>query len=41
MDVSVPLIITGGQTGIDLAATDAAIAAGLEWGGVVPKGRKN
>lgn len=41
MDVPLPLILTGGQTGIDLAATDAAIAVGLDWGGWVPEGRVN
>ena len=32
-------IISGGQTGADRAALDAAIALGLEYGGAVPKGR--
>ncbi len=38
---AVPLrrVISGGQTGVDRAALDAAIAAGLEHGGWCPKGR--
>lgn len=32
-------IISGGQTGVDIAAIDEAIALGLDWGGWVPKGR--
>ena len=32
-------IISGGQTGADRAALDAAIALGMEYGGAVPKGR--
>jgi len=32
-------IISGGQTGVDRAALDAAIAAGLTYGGIIPKGR--
>ncbi len=32
-------IISGGQTGVDRAALDAAIAAGLPYGGMIPKGR--
>ena len=32
-------IVSGGQTGADRAAWDAAIAAGLEYGGWVPRGR--
>jgi hypothetical protein len=32
-------IISGGQTGADRAGLDAAIAAGIEHGGWVPKGR--
>jgi hypothetical protein len=31
-------IISGGQTGVDRAALDAAIARGMEWGGWCPKG---
>ncbi len=34
-------IISGGQTGVDQAALDAAIACGLEYGGWCPKGRIN
>ena len=32
-------IISGGQTGVDIAAIDEAIALDLDWGGWVPKGR--
>ena len=32
-------IISGGQTGVDRAALDAAISLGLEHGGFCPKGR--
>jgi hypothetical protein len=32
-------VISGGQTGADRAALDAAIDLGLEYGGSVPKGR--
>lgn len=32
-------VISGGQTGVDRAALDAAIAVGLDYGGSVPKGR--
>ena len=32
-------IISGGQTGVDRAALDAAIGLGIEYGGSVPKGR--
>jgi hypothetical protein len=38
---SVEKIISGGQTGVDLAAIDAAIALSLDWGGFVPRGRRN
>ncbi len=31
-------IISGGQTGVDRAALDFAIARGLDWGGWCPKG---
>jgi hypothetical protein len=31
-------IVSGGQTGVDRAALDAAIARGLPWGGWCPKG---
>ena len=33
-------IISGGQSGVDRAALDAALAAGLELGGWCPKGRR-
>jgi len=33
-------IISGGQTGADIAAIDAAIASGINYGGWLPKGRK-
>lgn len=33
-------IISGGQTGVDRAALDAAIAVGLDYGGFIPLGRK-
>lgn len=33
-------IISGGQTGVDQAALDAAIEAGLAYGGWLPAGRK-
>ena len=33
-------IISGGQTGVDRAALDAARALRMEYGGFVPKGRK-
>jgi hypothetical protein len=32
-------IISGGQTGADRAALDAAIESGCEYGGAIPKGR--
>lgn len=31
-------IISGGQTGVDRAALDEAIARGMDWGGWCPKG---
>ncbi len=34
-------VISGGQTGVDLAALDAAVAVGLPCGGWVPRGRFN
>ncbi len=34
-------IISGGQTGVDRAALDAAISAGVEHGGWCPKGRRS
>lgn len=33
-------IISGGQTGVDRAALDTAIALGIAHGGWIPKGRK-
>lgn len=33
-------IISGGQTGVDRAALDAAIALGISHGGWIPKGRR-
>ena len=33
-------VISGGQTGVDRAALDAALAAGLHIGGWCPKGRR-
>ncbi len=33
-------IISGGQTGADRAALDAAIKMGIDHGGWIPKGRK-
>jgi len=33
-------IVSGGQTGVDRAALDAAIQAGIETGGWCPKGRR-
>lgn len=33
-------IISGGQTGADIAAIDAAIACCFPYGGTIPKGRK-
>lgn len=32
-------IISGGQTGVDRAGLDVAIAKGLDYGGAIPKGR--
>src|SRR6476620_5473066 len=34
-------IISGGQTGVDRAALDAALELGIECGGFCPKGRKS
>lgn len=34
-----PMIVSGGQTGVDRAALDSALAHGLECGGWCPKGR--
>jgi hypothetical protein len=33
-------VISGGQTGVDRAALDAAIELGLDYGGAIPRGRK-
>ena len=33
-------IVSGGQTGVDRAALDAARALGLDYGGFVPRGRR-
>ena len=38
--MTVKKIISGGQTGVDRAGLDAAIALNIEHGGYVPKGRK-
>lgn len=38
--LSIERIVSGGQTGVDRAALDAALAAGVECGGWCPKGRK-
>lgn len=32
-------VISGGQTGVDRGALDAAIAVGFPYGGLIPKGR--
>lgn len=32
-------VISGGQTGVDRAALDAAILYGIDYGGAIPKGR--
>jgi hypothetical protein len=37
---SVRTIVSGGQTGVDRAALDAAIALGIEHGGWCPRGRR-
>lgn len=39
MTPTINKIISGGQTGVDRAAFDAAIANGIEIGGFVPRGR--
>jgi hypothetical protein len=36
----IAMVISGGQTGVDRAALDAAIAAGVPYDGWVPKGRR-
>jgi hypothetical protein len=33
-------VISGGQTGVDRAALDAALAAGISIGGWCPRGRR-
>lgn len=33
-------VISGGQTGVDIAAVDAAIERGFSYGGTIPKNRK-
>jgi len=33
-------VISGGQTGVDRAAIDAAIEQGIDYGGYIPKNRK-
>ena len=38
--ISLNKIISGGQTGVDRAALDAALALGLDRGGRCPKGRR-
>lgn len=37
---SVTKVISGGQTGADIAGIDAALSVGLDYGGSIPKGRK-
>jgi hypothetical protein len=38
--MTVKKIISGGQTGADIAGVDAAISCGIPYGGWLPKGRK-
>jgi predicted Rossmann fold nucleotide-binding protein DprA/Smf involved in DNA uptake len=38
--VSLETIVSGGQTGVDRAALDVALALGLEAGGFCPRGRR-
>jgi Circularly permutated YpsA SLOG family len=40
LGASVRKIVSGGQTGVDRAALDAAIAMGIEHGGWCPRGRR-
>lgn len=40
MERLIAKVISGGQTGADQAALDAAIGAGVDHGGWLPKGRK-
>lgn len=35
-----PLVVSGGQTGVDRAALDAAMEAGIDVGGWCPRGRR-
>jgi hypothetical protein len=39
-DIMIDKVISGGQTGVDRAALDAAIALGIPYGGWLPKGRR-
>jgi len=34
-------VVSGGQTGADIGAIEAAIYCKLDWGGWIPKGRKS
>jgi len=38
--MAIAKIVSGGQTGVDRAALDAAIALGIPVGGWCPKGRR-
>ena len=40
MKHSVGKIISGGQTGADIAGIDAALSLGIDYGGSIPKGRR-
>ena len=40
MAVNVEKIVSGGQTGVDRAALDTALAFGISYGGWCPKGRR-
>jgi len=40
MTIGLAKIVSGGQTGVDRAALDAALAAGLDCGGWCPRGRR-
>jgi hypothetical protein len=40
MIIKLAKIISGGQTGADRAALDAAIDSGMDYGGAIPRGRK-